>query len=209
MTAWQCEELRAVAADLALDELTGAERAAALGHVSECADCRAAVADLAAVADSLLLLAPTVEPPAGFESRVLARFQPVAAPRRRRLLPAAAVLFALAAGAAGYLAGRAGDDGRALPLAAVLRSADGRATGSVFLADGPDRMTCVFEDERFGGSYDVEVVLADGSVVDVGSFSAEGAPWSWTVPLPVDAADVRGVRVFGEGGVLRATAEVD
>ena len=203
-----CEDLRALAAELALDELTGNDRAVALDHLTSCDKCRALVADLASVADTLLLLAPEVEPPSGFESRVVARVTPVPVRRRRLQLVAAAVVAVLAGGAAGLVLGHRGDT-RSLPVAAVLTSADGRTAGSVVLADGPDRMTCVFEDPRFGGAYDVEVVLADGSTTDVGSFSAEGAPWSWTVRLPIDAADVRVVRVLGEGGAVRATAEVD
>ena len=68
---------------------------------------------------------------------------------------------------------------------------------------------CVFEDEHFGGAYDVQVVLADGSARSVGSFTAATSPWSWTVPLPVDAAEVREVQVRSPDGVVRAQAELD
>lgn len=201
-----CEELRAVAVDVALDDLTGAERAAALTHLAGCTECRALVTDLAAVADSLLLLAPSVEPPSGFESRVVGRLD-VAPVRRRRPWTAVAVAAAALVGVvAGVALSRA--DGSSLPVAAELRTSSGASAGNVLLADDPDRMTCVFEDERFGGRYDVEVVLADGSVTDVGSFSADGSPWTWTVSLPVDAADVREVRVRDGDGVVRVTAEV-
>lgn len=202
-----CDELQAVAADIALDEITGADRAAALTHLGGCSACRTVVAELAAVADSLLLLAPSIEPPEGFESRVVARFGTARSPRRRwARVAAVAAAAAIIGGTVGYVA--RGDDPRTLPVAALLTSADGHAAGSVVLATGPDRMTCVFEDPRFGGAYDVQVVLADGSIADVGGFSAKGTPWSWTVPLPVDAADVRAVRVLGAGGELRASAEV-
>ena len=203
----RCDELRAVAADVALDELTGSERAAALEHLASCAVCRAVVTDLAAVADSLLLLAPSIEPPSGFESRVLSRLDVAPPARRTRWWVGAAVA---AAAAVGGIVGISvtSDDESTLPVAVELRSASGAPAGNILLADDPDRMTCVFEDERFGGGYAVEVVLADGSVVDVGSFRADGAPWTWTVPLPVDAADVRTVRVRDADGVVRVTAEV-
>lgn len=202
-----CEELQAVAVDVAMDELTGADRAAALTHLAACAECRDLVTELATVADSLLLLAPSVEPPSGFESRVLGRLEIVTPARRRRRWAGAAVAAAALLGAViGIAVTR--DDGSSLPVAAELRTSSGGAAGNVLLADDPDRMTCVFEDERFGGRYEVEVVLADGSVTDVGSFSADGAPWTWTVPLPVDAAEVREVRVRDGDGVVRATAEV-
>jgi hypothetical protein len=96
-----------------------------------------------------------------------------------------------------------------VPIAASLRSARGVSAGNVVLADDPDRMTCVFESKAFGGGYAVEVVLADRTTVDVGSIEAGGAPWSWTVPLPVDVRDVRAVRVLDDDGVLRASARID
>jgi len=204
----RCDEVRAVAADLALDELTGAERAAALAHLSQCPECRTEVAELAAVADAVLLAAPSVEPPAGFESRVLARLTP---PRPRAWLPRVAAVAAAAAlvgGAAGFALAAREDASRALPMAAVFHSASGEPNGSLVLLDGPDRMTCVFEGERFGGDYAVEVELAGGEVTEVGRFTAAGPPWTWTVALPTDATEVRRVIVRDGEGVVRATAEI-
>jgi predicted anti-sigma-YlaC factor YlaD len=189
-----CEELRSVAAELALDELTGTERSAALSHLSSCDSCRALVADLAVAADTVLLLTPSVEPPPGFESRVIDRIGQTSAPSSRwRRVAAAAVIAAVVGSGIGFAVGQVGSGGDAedFPVAAVLTSARGTAAGSVVLATGPDRMTCVFEDDRFGGAYEVRVLLDDGTSVDVGGFTADGAPWSWTVPLPVDASDVR------------------
>jgi hypothetical protein len=203
----RCDEVRAVAAELALDELTGAERATALGHLAQCPECRSEVAELAAVADAVLLVAPSVEPPAGFESRVLAQLAP---PRPRAWLARVAAVAAAAAlvgGVVGF-AVASGDDGRALPIAGVFRNASGEASGSLVLLDAPDRMTCVFEGERFGGDYAVEVELASGEVTEVGRFTAGGPPWTWTVELPTDATDVRRVIVRDGEGVVRATAEV-
>lgn len=206
-----CDELRAVAAELALDELTGSERSTALAHLSSCDACRALVADLAVVADAVLLVAPSIEPPAGFESRVLERIGQVSSPPRRwRFVAAAAAVAAVVGAGIGFVAAHdGGPRDRSFPVAAVLTGAGGAAAGSVVLATDPDRMTCVFEDERFGGAYDVRVVLEDGTTKDVGSFTADRAPWSWTVRLPVDAADVREVQVRSEDGVIRARAELD
>lgn len=203
-----CDELAAVAAEVALDDLTGSDRAAALGHLASCTECRALVTDLAAVADSLLLLAPPIEPPSGFESRVLSRLDVVAPARRTRPWIALAVAAAAAIGAVVGFGIASTEEPSRLPLAAELRNAAGESAGNVLLADDPDRMTCVFEDEQFGGAYSVEVVLEDGSVAGVGSFRADGAPWTWTVPLPVDAGDVRTVRVLDGDGVVRVTAEL-
>lgn len=205
-----CDELRAVAAEVALEQLTGSERAAALGHLASCPECRAVVTELATVADSLLLLAPSVEPPSGFESRVLGRLDGAQPARRSARGGIAAALMAAAAIGAVVGFSVAGDDDRAvLPVAAELRNARGEAAGNILLADDPDRMTCVFEDEKFGGAYEVEVVLADGSVASVGSFRSDGAPWTWTARLSVDVADVRTVRVLDDDGVVRITARLE
>jgi hypothetical protein len=61
-----------MAAEVALEILSGAERADALGHMEHCVSCRVLVEGLAQTGDSLLLLAPEAEPPMGFESRVAA-----------------------------------------------------------------------------------------------------------------------------------------
>jgi hypothetical protein len=68
-----CEELANVAAELALGVLTGRERAQALAHLDHCDACRAEVRQLTLTGEELLGLLPPVEPPAGFETRVLAR----------------------------------------------------------------------------------------------------------------------------------------
>ena len=73
MTSMDCTDLEAVAEELALGLLTGEERAAALAHLESCPACRAEVASLSAVADELVLLAPIVEPPPGFDGAVLGR----------------------------------------------------------------------------------------------------------------------------------------
>jgi hypothetical protein len=68
-----CSELAEVAAELALGVLTGRERALALAHLENCEACREDVRQLMVTGDRLLELLPSAEPPAGFETRVLAR----------------------------------------------------------------------------------------------------------------------------------------
>jgi Putative zinc-finger len=98
----RCEEVRALAPELALGIVEGEERGRALEHLADCPECRRRVEELAEVADGLLLLAPHREAPAGFESRVLGRVLPRAPERRRRrrlglvLAPVAAALAAAA-----------------------------------------------------------------------------------------------------------------
>ncbi|MDQ6616481.1 MAG: hypothetical protein M3083_17505 [Actinomycetota bacterium] len=73
MTTLACDEFRDSAPDLALGLLAGNERGAAISHLVTCASCRRHLEGLVQVADTLLLLAPSVEPEIGFESRVMAR----------------------------------------------------------------------------------------------------------------------------------------
>lgn len=68
-----CAELADVAAELALGVLTGRERAVAVAHLDQCDGCREYVRQLMATGDQLVELLPAAEPPAGFETRVLAR----------------------------------------------------------------------------------------------------------------------------------------
>jgi hypothetical protein len=79
-----CEQIRDLAAEIALGIADGEERAEALRHLSTCGECRRVVEQLSQVADELLVLAPIQEPPAGFESRVVAAMGlQRSAPRRR------------------------------------------------------------------------------------------------------------------------------
>jgi hypothetical protein len=210
-----CDDVRAMAVVLARDDVNGEARAAALGHLATCDTCRALVSELAFVADALLLTAAEHEPPPGFESRVLRRMQPVSVRRASRRWIAPAVAAAVVAVLVGVGVGVAvgGDGGRrdqSPPIAALLTSTHGgRVGGTVVLADAPDRMTCTFEDDAFGGSYTVDVRLRDGSTTTVGRFDAGGVPWSWTVPLHVDVRDVRSVLVRSGDGVVRLTADLD
>jgi hypothetical protein len=68
------------AEEFALGLLDGAERAAVVAHLEGCRPCGAQVALLAEAGEQLLLLAPEVEPPVGFEQRVLAQVVPDAVP---------------------------------------------------------------------------------------------------------------------------------
>ena len=80
----RCEEIRDLAPEIALGIADGEQRAEALRHLSTCGECRRVVEQLSQVADELLVLAPTQEPPPGFESRVVKALGLDAPPRRRR-----------------------------------------------------------------------------------------------------------------------------
>src|SRR3954463_6257572 len=97
MSTYSCPQLRDVAPELALGVLGGAERAEAIMHVNECARCQAFVNELTEAADALPLLAPEIEPPFGFEQRVLSSGRARRRRSGRRVITAVAAAAAAAA----------------------------------------------------------------------------------------------------------------
>lgn len=66
-----CSQIRSSVAEAALGIVSGPDRGAVMSHLAGCGECRATVDDLSRLADELLLLAPTEEPPLGFEAQVV------------------------------------------------------------------------------------------------------------------------------------------
>jgi hypothetical protein len=137
-----CDQVRELAADLAIGIADGQERDAALRHAATCPGCRRLVAELSSVVEDLLLLAPSHEPPPGFAARTLARISPPAARRRRatrpgaqhfpagrrwlpRLAVAASIIAALAVGAGTVYQGTSADRRLADSYRAVLAQGHG------------------------------------------------------------------------------------
>ena len=205
-----CDDVRQLAPEAALDVLDAEVRADVLHHAATCPRCRRELADLAAVADALLLAAPPAEPSAGFEGRVFNRLG-VDPPVRRRIpswmRPVLAAAAALVLGLCGgfVLRGAGGNDSYGRPIAARLVGADGTAVGEVLVSAHPNRMVCVLDKAPAGASYSVSV-QAKNSVADVGTFTTDGPGWAWTADLPVDGTTVRRVVVRDSFGAVRATA---
>ncbi|MFF5406307.1 hypothetical protein ACFY8K_24665 [Streptomyces misionensis] len=89
-----CEKLRELGAELALGVLPGRERAEALAHLDECADCREFIRQLTLVGDRLIGLLPCQEPPLGFETRVARSLARQATAQRHASGHGAGVAFA-------------------------------------------------------------------------------------------------------------------
>jgi hypothetical protein len=122
-----------MAPELALENLPGDERAAAIAHTEGCASCQELVTSLSAVTDRLLELAPTIEPDAGFESRVMAALAPPVVARRR---PMWTRLATMAAAACLVVALTIAALGRSEPTAfaaADMRTATGDVVGQAFV----------------------------------------------------------------------------
>jgi hypothetical protein len=221
----QCEPVRELAAELALGIADGEDRARALEHLADCAECRATVERLTAVADELLLLAPAEEPPPGFEAQVAESMRP--APRRERLrhrlaLPAVAALGAavLAAGAV-WLA--LGDDRdladsyrEALAVAdgdyfdaAPLELPGGKQVGYVYGYQGrASWVLALVYDGVEAGEYQLELVAEGGEKLPLVGLEIVGDEGSAGAATPIDYSDLTEVRLLDERGREVADSEL-
>jgi hypothetical protein len=216
VTAVTCDQLHDLADELALDMLTGTERAAALLHLEHCESCRSLIASLTISADVVLLATPVVPPPAGFESKVLTRVEQIAHPspmprparrghrwRRRLTLAAAALAVVLAVV---VLTPDAGTQSTA--AAAEMRAADGTRVGAAYVNDA-DRTGLVVKVTDWETASAGQPTLPYQLAVDRDDGTRELVPlevaydYSWHVSLDTDAGDVAAVSlVDGAGRVL-------
>ncbi|MGH9121940.1 MAG: zf-HC2 domain-containing protein, partial [Acidimicrobiales bacterium] len=188
-SAMTCAEAEGLAAELALGVLGGMQRSQVLAHLETCSGCRSLVDQLAAVSDVLLQLAPEVEPPAGFETRVLARTEPIAplravhSLRSRRALwlasagaavagVAAVLAFALPASSAFHVKNPGGVvalGGRSMVAAPLLH--DGEQLGQVFAyAGNPSWVFMTVDAQTTPREVICELDLAGGQTIRLGTF---------------------------------------
>jgi hypothetical protein len=211
-----CAQLADAAAELALEIVTGEERADALEHLDQCAPCQELVSSLTAATDRLLVrLTPEAEPPAGFEERVLVALTDKGPPptplRPRRRRPAAAVAACVCLVAIVLILGPAA---RPSLAAADMRTGAGDVVGQVYLRRDPPTalyMTLpgwVDRVRRYGqggDTYAVRVDVADGMVrtlpvtLDAGS--------SWAMTLDIDPDRVTAVALVDSRGYVWCQAE--
>ena len=203
-----------MAPELALGIISGEERAQVLAHVTSCAGCRRFVDNLAATADAILLMAPEIEPPAGFESGVLAQVRTRDPRKRTRVaMIAAAVSLAALAAIGGTLWATAADRDLASHYRAALEEADGQyfgvralradgtKVGNLFVYQGdPSWIFVVFDEGAGGESYSAEVSTRDGDEIPLGSFDLPDGKRTWGTHLDIDLRDVAMVRLIEEDG---------
>jgi hypothetical protein len=208
-----CAELEALAAELALGTVSGAERAGALDHLAGCAPCRAMVEELAGVADRMLLLAPVIEPPPGFESKVLSRMgvsPPAREPRptrRRRLLAgvaAAALVAGLSSAGAAWLAGGAERPTEIRTALAADNEGRWRCRAVVYGEKPTWLVVSLDRTDGSSNSYSVDALRTGSDTpVKVGTFSLEQGHGTLARQLDLPAGDVESVRVLDAGGRVR------
>lgn len=184
--------------DLALGHVAGERRAAMAAHLSTCAACRADYDEVRRPVDDLVVAAPEVQPPIGFDERTLARMGVegsggvvplrARAPRRRWVpVAAAAAVLAVVAIAVGAWVVAGATTGTTDPQVAAIATADGRDVGTATRTevDGEPVLVVGLVDGTVGASYTCRMRFADGSTLDTDPWAA--APGAaWLVPLPDD-----------------------
>lgn len=206
---WTCTQVEEVGAELTLGLLSGNERGAALDHLESCARCSEVAAVNAAVIDRLLVAGPRVEPPAGFETRVLEAIdaaRPVSPLRSRRrpvlvgLAAAAAVTVVLVTLGLGML-GRSGSQSRT--RVADMIGTDGTTVGKVELGRSPTTVLVAlpgwYEPAGIETTYRMTVTTGDGRAVDIGPLHLDESG-TWSGALPVDPSTVTSVSVTDAAG---------
>jgi hypothetical protein len=220
-----CPRVREIAPDLAIGIADGHERDAALRHTATCSDCRALVADLSSTADELLLLAPEHEPPAGFESRTVARLGNLERRRwgARALAIAASFVLAIAIGAGAVWMATSGERRLAASYrdvlsvgqgsffaAAPLRGPEG-PEGTVFGYDGRPSWLFATVDLPMTGPERLEVTLTtrDGRRVSLGSAVLGGNDDTWGTSIPVELSAIQQLRFEDDEGRAVLVAYID
>jgi hypothetical protein len=218
VTPMDCAGLAEVAPELALEVLDGRERAAALAHLEACAPCWQLVSALAADADLLLPLAPPVDPPPGFEERVVASLTPSAtapAPRprpRRRALAGLALATCLAIAALALGVGRSTPPALAT---ADMRTPTGDVVGKVVLQPEPSAALFLTmpgwadEIERYaepGETYALRIG-SGGQPPRLVPFDL-GGDASWVNTIDVDPDAITSVAVVDSQGDVWCEAEL-
>jgi hypothetical protein len=224
----RCEQIRDLAAEIALGIADGEERAEALRHLSTCGECRRVIEELSQVADELLILAPIQEPPAGFESRVVEGLGLRRPPRRRGrwltlrwIAPRLGPALAAAAVTAVTLIGVYHDDHQ---TAERYRESLAQAGGQYFQAEPLADETGARSGVAFGyeGSPSWvllsvnpahrdavtrgELVTKDGRTIALPSLELD-RNGSWGGAIPVKLYKVDSIRLLGDspGEVLQAS----
>ena len=222
-----CEEIRELAADVALGISDGEQRAEVLRHIATCSECRRLVEELTEVADELLLMAPVQEPPAGFESRVVERLG-AREPRRRRFRRVAwrvaPALAAAAVTAVALVAVYHDDHVTADRFRATLQEAGGSSfeagrlvdptgerAGVAFGYEGSPSWIFVTVDSAYWGQVSTaELIARDGRTIGLHWFRL-GPDGTWGGAIPVPLRDVAAIRLLGErpGQVLEAPVQAN
>ncbi len=215
-----CPEYSDDLAELALGVLTGRDRARALSHVESCQRCADELEQLSRVADTVVQAAPEMDPPIGFEVRLLERmgFATVDQKRHRRFRASRLVPLGVAAAVVGLGLGlgltltsspgpnTSAQSHRSGGVSADL-VADGVAVGKVDAFGGSKPwISMTLDDSPARGTVMCAVTTKDGMTHWVGSFVVRKGYGAWAAPLDVSPSSIRTAEVVSPSGTVFATA---
>jgi hypothetical protein len=216
MSEMTCEGFRQLGAEVALGVADARDRTAVFAHLENCARCRHELGELSDVADALASSAPAVEPPAGFESRLLDRLEgnpppPVRRSHRRRPLWAAAA--AVAAVVVGMIGWAIGDQSRPAPAVATGHvviaklASDHRPVGQVVINTGPDPWISMAVAMGHGDTQvQCKLRTSDGRLITAGWFSLSRGYGYWAAPIAASGETIDAAQVSDAGGRVLASA---
>jgi hypothetical protein len=220
-----CENFRNQVAELAVGGLDAPERADLLRHAAACAACQALLEQHSATADRLLEEVLEIEPPPGFEQRVLAQLGATStgtssaevtsrarAVRWRNVVLVACLINSVAV-ASGAVVHRWDQREQSASLHAIghgtILRADGRPSGQVQVVDLPRPMLLVSIDHPrpFTGRVNCEMEGADGQKAIVGSWSYDDIEAGvWAVGLPAEWLHAVRMNVLDTTGKVLSSA---
>ena len=208
-----CEEFDHEAEDLALGHVEEPRRTQLLAHAETCPQCQSLLGGLGTVVDRLLLVAPQLEPPAGFESRALGRLgAPATASHSRFRVPLwAAAVAALIIGAGGFLVARLSDHSSKSNVAAssAIVTRTGLDIGSVQLVaqPAPHVVIAIRNPRPQPGVRHCELQRPDGTWVEVGTWQvADIIHGVWAAGIDPSLLGAVKMRVTTDDGTVLATA---
>ena len=185
------------------------DRATLERHLAGCPACRQEYDACARAVEEVLALAPKVEPPSGFDTKVLAAITPARPRRRARWLAVAAVVGVLVGGGVGAVAQRVADHPTvsAGASAGTPLRAGGSVVGSVTKTtmDGAP-VAVVAVSGASGMHYRCLLLRQDGTSVEAGYWTLTGSKHdTWVVPLD---SSVTRLQLVGDSGAVWASARL-
>jgi hypothetical protein len=201
-----CSLVQNLLPEYAAGALDGRDRAAIENHLQSCADCRAEADTYVEVADSVLALARSAEPPIGFEASVLARLD--AAPERRvrrtalRVLAAAAAVLAVGLGI-GRLSAPAPE------IRSAALTAQGNYVGKAWVHRGHPGW--IYVDMRYRDTdhvINLEVVDRDGVTTKVGQLVLRDGHGTLGARSPIPVSSVHTIRMREDDGTIVCQAKL-
>lgn len=216
-----CDNVRDLAAELALDALPGDERAAVLAHLDGCPACREHVDALSRAADDLLLALPEEDVPELLSARLHRSVPPPSATSssdvvpgartRWRMITAAAAAIVIIVTGALLVTSRSSDAppegvGDFALLATGGSNQDG-AIGLVTITDTP-WFTMTVDGATGTGMFSCVLSLEGGEREEIGKFSVTDGQGEWEKELDVSPERIEAADLVDTSGAVVATAQI-